>query len=77
MPADDREVLSYSQAVAHANKWFSDVDKNLATVIRRGAYTVQDAADDWIAAWKSSEASKRNSLSNLKHHILPELDPGR
>jgi integrase len=73
VPADDVEVLSYSQAVAHANKWFTKVDKDLAAGVRRGAYTVQDAADDWIAAWKSSEASKRNSLSNLKHHILPEL----
>jgi integrase len=73
VPADDSEVLSYSQAVAHANKWFSEVDKDLAAGVRRGAYTVQDAADDWIAAWKSSEASKRNSLSNLKHHILPDL----
>jgi integrase len=73
VPADDGEVLSYSQAVVHANKWFSEVDKDLAAGIRRGAYTVRDAADDWIAAWKSSEASKRNSLSNLKHHILPDL----
>ncbi|WP_158792463.1 site-specific integrase [Granulicella sp. L60] len=73
VPADDAEILSYSQAVFHANKWFNGVDRDLAAGVRRGAYTVQDAADDWIAAWKSSEASKRNSLSNLKHHILPEL----
>jgi integrase len=75
VPADDAEILSYSQAVAHANKWFSEVDKDLAAGVRRGAYTVLDAADDWIAAWKGSEASKDNSLSNLKNHILPELGP--
>src|SRR5580658_302606 len=73
VPADDVQVLSYSQAVAHANKWFDGVDKDVAGGVRKGLYTVKDAADDWIAAWKGSEVSKRNSLSNLKHHILPAL----
>jgi hypothetical protein len=36
VPADDAEILSYSQAVFHANKWFNGVDRDLAAGVRRG-----------------------------------------
>jgi integrase len=73
VPANNTHVLSFSQAVEHAQKWFRA--RNLATAsgVHIGPYTVRDAAVDWLAKWHGSEASKRNSEGNLKHHILPTL----
>jgi len=71
--ANNTHVLSFSQAVEHAQKWFRA--RNLATAsgVHIGPYTVKDAAADWLAERHGSEASKRNSEGNLKHHILPTL----
>jgi integrase len=64
-PANGLHVLNFQQALQGALKWFDSQG------IHIGPYKVSDAATSWLAAWKGSDASKRNSEGNLKHHILP------
>lgn len=71
--ANSTHVLSFAQAVEKAQKWFKERSRAAAAGVSIGPYTVSDAADAWIASWKGSDASRRNSESNLKHHILPVL----
>lgn len=66
-PANGMHVLSFQQALKEALKWFDSQG------IHVGPYKVADAAKAWLDAWKGSDASKRNSEGNLKHHILPTL----
>ena len=78
-PADDTikpnnvNVLSFSQAVEHAQKWFKLRSLANAAGVTIGPYTVSDAANAWLDGWDGSETSKQNSVGNLKHHILPTL----
>lgn len=73
VPANNTHVLTFSQAVEHAQKWFKERNLAAACGVTIGPYTVSDAAATWIASWKGSDASRRNSESNLKYHILPIL----
>jgi len=72
-PANGTHVLAFQQALEAAQRWFGTVSRADAAGVTIGPYKVRDAAADWIAAWNGSDASKRNSQSNLKHHILPSL----
>ncbi|HEX4651971.1 MAG TPA: hypothetical protein VH250_10775, partial [Granulicella sp.] len=73
VPANNTHVLSFSQAVEHAQKWFKERNLAAAAGVTIGPYAVSDEAAAWIASWKGSDASRGNSESNLKHHILPTL----
>jgi integrase len=72
-PANETQILSFSQALEAAQAWFGDVSRADAAGVTIGPYKVSDAAAAWLASWKGSDASRRNSESNLKHHILPVL----
>lgn len=72
-PANGTHVLSFQHALDAAQKWFGAVSRADAAGVHIGPYTVADAAAVWLANWKGSEASRRNSEGNLKHHILPTL----
>jgi integrase len=72
-PANGTHVLAFQQALEAAQRWFGTVSRADAAGVTIGPYKVRDAAADWIALWNGSDASKRNSQSNLKHHILPSL----
>lgn len=71
--ANNTHVLSFSQAVEHAQKWFRARNLAAASGVHIGPYTVKDAAADWLDKRHGSDASKRNAEGNLKHHILPML----
>jgi integrase len=72
-PPNGTHVLSFQQALEEAQKWISSVSRADAAGVHIGPYTLKDAADDWLSAFDGSDASKRNSNGNLKHHILPVL----
>ncbi|HMH12104.1 MAG TPA: tyrosine-type recombinase/integrase [Edaphobacter sp.] len=69
--ADGVRVLTRDQADAKAREWFTRVNEEGAG-IRRKAYTVADAAADWLKSL-SEGAAKRNAQSTIKLHILPTL----
>lgn len=69
--ADGVRVLSRDQANAKAREWFTRVNEEGAG-IRRKAYTVADAAEDWLRSL-SEGVSKTNAVSTVKHHVLPTL----
>jgi integrase len=71
--ANGTHVLSFSQAVEQAQKWFNARNVAQASGVTIGPYLVSDAAAAWMASRECSDASKRNSESNLKYHILPTL----
>jgi integrase len=72
-PANGTHVLSFQQALEGAQKWFGSVTRADAAGVHIGPYRVADSAAAWIGNWKGSDASRRNSEGNLKHHILPTL----
>jgi integrase len=72
-PANGTHVFSFQQALEVSHKWFSATIRADAAGVHIGPYKVSDAGAAWIAGWKGSEASKRNSEAHLKNHILPSL----
>jgi integrase len=64
--ADGVKVLTRDQAKAAAELWFKGGG-------HKGAYTVADAAADWLSKWEGSERSKATSEANVRLHILPVL----
>ena len=70
--ADGVRVLTRDQADAKAREWFSRVNEE-GSGVRRKAYTVADAASDWLRQWRKSVKARENAESTIKHHILPSL----
>jgi len=72
-PRNGTQIFSFSQAIEKAQESFKTRARTQAAGVTIGPYTVSDAATEWLSSGAGSEASKVNSASNLRHHILPIL----
>lgn len=81
LDADGMTVLDFQQAVQAAQTWFSRRTREVLgdTVPKRGTYTVADACDDYVKAYRAGRTIKGNGrqgdglAGTIATHIKPTL----